>query len=1020
MAMQRWNGSCMFRHVRARSGLLRLAFWALRYQTNIVQAPMIYRFQDFELDEARLELRRGGVDVAIQARVLRALIYLVKHRDRVVSKDELCDAVWQDLVVSDAALAQVVMHARKALGDEGEQQTLLKTVRGRGFRFIAEARETTPAAESGSTPQPPAHTLVGREPELQTLHGLIAAAQTGRGLCALISGDPGIGKTALVEALAAVAHAHAFEVAWGKAWEDGGAPPFWPFIQVLRALVERHGLEHLQRASGARWNELAALVADPAAAPMSADSANNRFRLFDAMQQLLRALSLGPRPQLVVLEDLHGCDEASLSMLRYLSRELSGARLLLVGTFRELALSQQPALRGLVDSVPANQRIQLPALAARDCDLLLAKSLGEAPSQRLAAAVYELSGGNPLCIAELGRQVVQGNLPFPLLTQASAVPERVAHAVRMQLSAMPSPAVDALLCASALGRSFAQPLLAQLLQLTELQLLERLAPALACGLLQAAGNAGVELSFAHALMRGAVYAELPSHRRAQLHLQIAQLLEQRGEPLPLHELAHHYHLAASSGGRKQAIDFALRASEHAFAMRAFEMAAELQERAFALSELGGANVDELLERAFYAGAICYAAGQLQRAVFYFDRAAEIARQQKAHVATAEAVGAASLVMRGTLLFDRPRQLRLREALLALPEGDSPIKAMLLPASTLCEHSGDALLQRRAAVATAIAMARRLNDRAVLSRTLSVCHHALWGVAHPRELTALTTEQVEVARGACDSELLLDALVWRMSDSIELGDDEALAAASGEYLALLDGHHSGWHRYMAAILQCVQLTCYGELDRAEALSLRALEIGKQQQEPSAHTLVRTRDRQRPTADLPARRPRRSPGGAAPGRAADSGIPADLARPPRQRTLGVCGRAQLGPARRRRGRLALTPRTVRCSGWRHIHGLGRGAALRAQTSGAHAGPSPRGTGVSRRGPRAHTGTAHSHARHGRRRCRCARAWCGSAGPAVRAAPGRHTRARHVDAAELRRCERGCDHALSGNGRPAIRQR
>ncbi|HTU60148.1 MAG TPA: transcriptional regulator, partial [Polyangiales bacterium] len=132
---------------------------------------MIYRFQDFELDEARLELRRAGADVAIQARVLRALLYLVRHRDRVVLKDELCDAVWQDIVVSDAALAQVIMHVRKALGDEGEQQTLLKTVRGRGFRFIAEVSVITsgPVEAASVRTQPPQHTLIGRAHELQTL-----------------------------------------------------------------------------------------------------------------------------------------------------------------------------------------------------------------------------------------------------------------------------------------------------------------------------------------------------------------------------------------------------------------------------------------------------------------------------------------------------------------------------------------------------------------------------------------------------------------------------------------------------------------------------------------------------------------------------------------------------------------------------------------------------------------------------------------------------------------------------------
>ncbi|HET8938363.1 MAG TPA: AAA family ATPase, partial [Polyangiales bacterium] len=264
---------------------------------------MIYRFQDFELDEARLELRRSGVDIAIQARVLRALIYLVRHRDRVVLKDELCDAVWQDIVVSDAALAQVIMHVRKALGDEGEQQTLVKTVRGRGFRFIADVQELAPPAVATMPIAParqPSPALVGRSCELQRLLLACDGALQGRGQCLLVAGEPGIGKSSLVEALASEANARGLAVLWGKAWEDGGAPPFWPFIQVLRALVERYGLEHLQRLSGPSWTELAALLAEaldgaePAGPRAPAgESAKNRLRLFDALARLLRALCVG-------------------------------------------------------------------------------------------------------------------------------------------------------------------------------------------------------------------------------------------------------------------------------------------------------------------------------------------------------------------------------------------------------------------------------------------------------------------------------------------------------------------------------------------------------------------------------------------------------------------------------------------------------------------------------------------------------------------------------------------------------
>jgi hypothetical protein len=166
-------------------------------------------------------------------------------------------------------------------------------------------------------------------------------------------------------------------------------------------------------------------------------------------------------------------------------------------------------------------------------------------------------------------------------------------------------------------------------------------------------------------------------------------------------------------------------------------AAELHERAFTLSSLETVPFDDLLERAFCAGAAHYAAGQLEQSVQYFDRAAEIARTHQEHEAVAQAVGAASFVLRGTLMFDRDRHRQIREALRALPEGDCGIKAILLPAGSLGEHSPGALAQRRAAAHAGIAMARRLGDSMVLAQTLSTCHHTLWGAAHPSELLEIS-------------------------------------------------------------------------------------------------------------------------------------------------------------------------------------------------------------------------------------------------------------------------------------------
>src|SRR5262249_47182222 len=97
---------------------------------------MIYAFGDFELDEGRFELRRGGEPVEVQGKVLEILLCLVRERDRLVTKDELIRKGWGEIAVSEASLSHAVMLARRCLGDDGVGQRYIQTVRGRGYRFI--------------------------------------------------------------------------------------------------------------------------------------------------------------------------------------------------------------------------------------------------------------------------------------------------------------------------------------------------------------------------------------------------------------------------------------------------------------------------------------------------------------------------------------------------------------------------------------------------------------------------------------------------------------------------------------------------------------------------------------------------------------------------------------------------------------------------------------------------------------------------------------------------------------------
>ena len=221
----------------------------------------IYRFERYELDESLLELRLGGRPVEIQPKPFFLILYLIRHRDRVVSRDELMAQLWPDVEVSEASLTTALHEARRALDDKDPERRLLATLRGRGYRFMGPVEESgpplpaPPAAplEPSRGPQPAtpagapptalasaseASPFVDRDSEMEQLRSALAVAGSGERRVMLLHGPPGIGKTRTANELAADAARAGFEVHVGRAYEGDGAPPFWPWIQILRSLCE--------------------------------------------------------------------------------------------------------------------------------------------------------------------------------------------------------------------------------------------------------------------------------------------------------------------------------------------------------------------------------------------------------------------------------------------------------------------------------------------------------------------------------------------------------------------------------------------------------------------------------------------------------------------------------------------------------------------------------------------------------------------------------------------------------------
>src|SRR5512132_2094317 len=207
-------------------------------------------------------------------------------------------------------------------------------------------------AEMGDpAPRPGSRAFVGRDRELAELVAGLEDAVAGRGRLFLIAGEPGIGKTWLVEHLATQTTTQGTRVVWGRCWEGGGAPPFWPWAQVIGALAEGCDDETLAAWLGAGAPRIAQLVPGlaerlgttmiPEVVSRESDAA--RFYLFEAVTGLFRRAA-SVQPLLLVFDDLHAADESSLLLLQFLARDLRGAQLLVVGTFRAVVAERPLAI----------------------------------------------------------------------------------------------------------------------------------------------------------------------------------------------------------------------------------------------------------------------------------------------------------------------------------------------------------------------------------------------------------------------------------------------------------------------------------------------------------------------------------------------------------------------------------------------------------------------------------------------------------------------------------------------------
>jgi DNA-binding CsgD family transcriptional regulator len=485
---------------------------------------------------------------------------------------------------------------------------------------------------AGSTPS-----FVGRERELQTLRGMFGRSTAGEGGIALLAGEPGIGKTSLCDEFAREAANGGATVLWGRCWEGEGAPPFWPWIQLIRAYTRGvPDAETLRAEMGAGAADIAAIVPEvrerlPGLEPPPAvDLEQARFRLFDSVAAFLRNAA-AERPLLAILEDLHWADTPSLLLLQFLAAEIGQSQLLLLGTYRDMEVTRSHPLTGVLAALARHgnvSRMTVKGLSESEVSDLVEAVAGERPAPDALALLYGSTEGNPLFVKEFVRLQRTGQ---PGL-EVGGLPDTVREVLSRRLASLSPATTRALSLGAVLGREFSLAVLEAMGELPALELLAALEEAEAARLVAASDATAGRYTFTHALVRETLYEELTSAGRIRLHKQAGEAIERLyAQDLERHlaELAHHFGAAAAAGEAEKAFEYCRRAGEQAVALTAHEAAAAYYMQALqAIDQTGRAGPEERGRLFLEAGKALRRAGALREATDTLGQAADIARRAR--------------------------------------------------------------------------------------------------------------------------------------------------------------------------------------------------------------------------------------------------------------------------------------------------------------------------------------------------------------------------------------------------------
>ena len=699
-------------------------------------------------------------------------------------------------------------------------------------------------------------TFVGRDAELKQLHDAFDEAVAGHGSLAMVVGEPGIGKTSLCEQLAAHVAERGGKTLVGHCYEEGSLSlPYLAFVEAVRShvlVLEPDDLK-AQLAQGA--DQLARIVPEirermQVELSPAGDPEEERYRLLQAASDFLRNAA-AVQSLLVVLEDLHDADRGTLDMLTHLARNLSGSKLLVVGTYRDVQVDRTHPLSSALAElrrVTSFERMQLRGLTQDEVHRMLGAIAGHEVPWRWAEVVHRQTEGNPLFVQEVMRYLVEEGLlaredgelqrvgEEPL---AGRIPEGLRDVIGKRMTRLSAQCNQVLAIAAVVGRDFRLDVLQRVAGVAEEELFAALEEARGVGVIEerAAVGTGASYRFAHAFFRQTLYEEMFAPRRIRFHQQVGRALEEVHARRPEEhaaELAEHFAQSTEREDLEKALAYAEMAAQRSMAVYAYGEAVRLLGQALQVLEV--LDPDDRARR-------CDLLLELGRALLPTENVSRVADAVAPEAfALAEALadgGRASRACRiateglrrtigGTgIIASEFRRWAERADHYAAPGTIDRVHADLMLARVARQFGGDNT-ESLALTRRALELARQLDDPETLFDVVRQYAGNLRAPQHQEERQRLMEEFVGWSREGVNAGTLCQVLGNNIYVLLEMGDRARAEALVRELGELGERTRDNQPLVQSLEFEILFATVDGRLEEAvaagERLSTRAEELG----------------------------------------------------------------------------------------------------------------------------------------------------------------------------------------------------